>query len=139
MKIADRVSAVNKLRQCEDVNVMLISLKCGSVGLNLTAANRVILLDLWWNPALENQAIDRVHRIGQLAEKVYVTKITIPGTIEDRILKLQEAKQDLVNQALGEGGNMKHVNRLSRNDLIFLFRGSRPSQQQQHNNNGVYH
>lgn len=126
MKVSERSAAVRALSEDNEVNVMLISLRCGSVGLNLTAANRVILLDLWWNPALENQAIDRVHRIGQLAKKVYVTKITIPGTIEDRIRKLQFAKQDLADSALGEGEDTARASRLTKNELIYLFRGEGP-------------
>eukprot|EP00158_Paraphelidium_tribonemae_P008374 Partr_v1_DN28565_c0_g1_i1_m73925 putative SNF2 family helicase ATPase len=124
MKIAERATAVNRFITDKQTTVMLASLRCGSVGLNLTAANRVILLDVWWNPALENQAIDRVHRIGQLADKVVVTKITIPNSIEDRILNLQASKQALTNEALGEGeGGHQTVRRLTRGELIYLFRG----------------
>ena len=144
MSIADRANSVNRLTHDDKVTVMLISLRCGSVGLNLTAANRVILLDVWWNPALgrrnaidtfltgviENQAIDRVHRIGQNADHVVVTKITIPNTIEDRIVELQKRKQDLTNEALGEGdGSGKTIRRLSRRELMYLFRGGAPPPQ----------
>jgi SNF2 family DNA or RNA helicase len=58
-------TALQKFREEKDLNVLLVSLKCGAVGLNLTCANHVIMLDVWWNPAIENQAIDRVHRFGQ--------------------------------------------------------------------------
>lgn len=60
-----RNAALTQFANDERTTVLLVSLKCGSLGLNLTAANRVILLDVWWNPAVENQAIDRVHRFGQ--------------------------------------------------------------------------
>lgn len=67
---------------------MLMSLKAGSLGLNMVAACHVILLDLWWNPTTEEQAIDRVHRIGQ-THPVKVSRVTIKDTVEDRILALQ--------------------------------------------------
>lgn len=67
---------------------MLMSLKAGNLGLNMVAACRVILLDLWWNPATEDQAVDRAHRIGQ-TRAVTVSRLTIRDTVEDRILALQ--------------------------------------------------
>lgn len=67
---------------------MLMSLKAGNLGLNMVAACHVILLDLWWNPTTEDQAVDRAHRIGQ-TRPVTVTRITIKDTVEDRILALQ--------------------------------------------------
>lgn len=67
---------------------MIMSLKAGNLGLNMVAASHVILLDLWWNPTTEDQAIDRAHRIGQ-TRPVTVTRITITNTVEDRILSLQ--------------------------------------------------
>lgn len=70
------------------ITVMLMSLKAGNLGLNMVAACHVILLDLWWNPTTEDQAIDRAHRIGQ-TRPVTVTRITIKDTVEDRILALQ--------------------------------------------------
>lgn len=125
MKIADRVDACKEFKLNPQVTVILVSLRSGCVGLNLTSANRVILMDVWWNPAVENQAIDRVHRIGQKADMVHVTRITIPNTIEDRIMRLQEAKQDLTNEALmeGSGHSQQRTQRLSRRELMFLFRG----------------
>lgn len=122
MNLTTRVNQIDKLNNDKSVTVLLASLKCSSVGLNLTVANHCILLDVWWNPAIENQAIDRIHRLGQMAEKVIVHKITIPNTIEDRIMNLQKMKQDLADSALGEGGVQK-PRRLSRNQLIYLFRG----------------
>ena len=85
----ERTDAITLLKSDPDCNVMLVSLKCGSLGLNLVCANHVILLDVWWNPAVEQQAIDRTHRIGQVKE-VFVHRITIAGTVEDRILELQK-------------------------------------------------
>jgi SNF2 family DNA or RNA helicase len=91
MNIDQRNYAIEKLQKDPRITVLLISLKAGSVGLNLNFANYVILMDLWWNPMVEEQAIDRVHRIGQKNE-VNIFRITVENTIEDRILNLQERK-----------------------------------------------
>ncbi|CAO3682707.1 unnamed protein product [Rhizopus microsporus] len=77
-------------------NVLLISLRAGGVGLNLTCASRVIMMDPWWNFAIESQAIDRVHRLGQQKE-VIVTRFIVKGTVEERILEIQDSKHTLVN------------------------------------------
>ncbi|CAG8672922.1 4540_t:CDS:10 [Cetraspora pellucida] len=119
MDVRERDNALRKLLQDSEITIMLVSLKAGGVGLNLTKANRVIMLDCWWNPAVEDQAIDRVHRIGQ-CKKVIIKRLTIKDTIEDRILILQEKKRELAAGALGEG-SIK-VGRLTVEDLIFLFR-----------------
>lgn len=92
MDIKQRANTVNMFFDDPNIKVLLVSTKCGSLGLNLTCANRVILLDVWWNPAIENQAIDRVHRIGQ-TKSVHVHRIFIKDTVEDRILELQNKKQ----------------------------------------------
>ncbi|KAJ3204512.1 hypothetical protein HDU67_009457, partial [Dinochytrium kinnereticum] len=121
MTAEQRDTAVQTLQTDPSVTVILISLKCGSLGLNLTCANHVVLLDLWWNPAVENQAIDRVHRFGQTKE-VSVHRIVIENTVEQRILQLQEQKQNMLNAALGEGGAKGlSNNRLGLGDLIKLF------------------
>src|SRR5271170_579301 len=73
--------------------VLLVSLKSGSVGLNLTAASRVIMVDMWWNPAIEDQAIDRVHRIGQ-TKRVVVHKLMIRNSIDAKIGELQAKKRE---------------------------------------------
>jgi SNF2 family DNA or RNA helicase len=83
------------------VPVFLISLKAGGVGLNLTAADTVIHYDPWWNPAAENQASDRAHRIGQ-DKPVFVYKLIVAGSIEERIVALQERKAELAASILGE-------------------------------------
>ncbi len=79
--------------------VFLISLKAGGVGLNLTAADTVIHYDPWWNPAAENQATDRAHRLGQ-TKAVFVYKLVVAGSIEEKILALQEKKADLAASIL---------------------------------------
>jgi DNA repair protein RAD5 len=95
--------------------VLLISLKAGGVGLNLTMANResscrtttaqltpdVFMMDTWWNEAIEQQAIDRVHRLGQ-NRPVFVTRYIIKGTVEKRIMKIQRTKTALINASLGQ-------------------------------------
>ena len=80
-------------------DAFLISLKAGGVGLNLTGADTVILIDLWWNPAVEMQAISRAHRIGQ-KQNVEVFRLITRGTIEEKILELQEGKKNLVTTVL---------------------------------------
>jgi len=85
----------------ESLPVFLISLKAGGTGLNLTAADTVIHYDPWWNPAAENQATDRAHRIGQ-NKPVFVHKLVCRGSIEDRILDLQKHKSALVKALLSE-------------------------------------
>ena len=96
----DRASLVKKF-QSGEVPIFLISLKAGGTGLNLTAADTVIHYDPWWNPAAENQATDRAHRIGQ-KKPVFVHKLACTGTIEDRILELQKHKSALVEALLSE-------------------------------------
>ncbi|MBS1154662.1 MAG: box helicase family protein [Proteobacteria bacterium] len=96
----DRESAIRGFQE-GDNPVFLISLKAGGVGLNLTAADTVIHFDPWWNPAVENQATDRAHRIGQ-TRNVFVYKLVVAGSIEERILTLQEKKADLAASILSE-------------------------------------
>ncbi len=91
------------LFQTGQVPLFLISLKAGGVGLNLTAADTVIHYDPWWNPAVEDQATDRAHRIGQ-DQKVFVYKLLCEGTIEDRVLELQQSKRELIEALFGGGG-----------------------------------
>ena len=101
-----------------DVPVFLISLKAGGVGLNLTAADTVIHYDPWWNPAVEQQATDRAHRIGQ-TRKVFVYKLITAGTVEEKIQELQSRKQQLADAMLS--GNAEVGSQLSHKDLEALF------------------
>jgi SNF2 family DNA or RNA helicase len=107
------------LFQSGEVPVFLISLKAGGVGLNLTAADTVIHYDPWWNPAAENQATDRAHRIGQ-DKPVFVYKLIAEDTIEDRILTLQQSKQALADSIYDEAGTTS--SQLTSDDLKELFR-----------------
>lgn len=91
-----REKVVNAFQENPDVRVFLISLKAGGTGLNLTAADVVYLVDPWWNPAVENQAIDRVHRIGQ-SNNVVAYRLVTPGTVEEKILRLQYTKNALAD------------------------------------------
>lgn len=102
----------------EHVKVFLISLKAGGTGLNLTAADVVIHYDPWWNIAAQNQATDRAHRIGQ-QKKLQVYKIIAEGTIEEKILKLQESKKDLAEAIVTENHNF--ITSLSGKDLMELL------------------
>ena len=97
----DRRAPVARFQTEDDCRVFLISLKAGGQGLNLTAAEYVFLLDPWWNPAVEAQAIDRAHRIGQ-TRRVLATRLVAHDTIEERILELQQSKRDLADAILGE-------------------------------------
>ena len=101
-----------------EVPVFLISLKAGGVGLNLTGADVVIHYDPWWNLAVQNQATDRAHRIGQ-TKKVTVYKLIAKGTIEEKIQKLQEKKKDLAEQVIG--GEAAQLGSLSREEIMELL------------------
>jgi SNF2 family DNA or RNA helicase len=104
LSIVQREEQLKDFKTRHDVKVLLLSLRAASLGLNLVVANHVVLLDLWWNPSVEDQAIDRTHRIGQ-AKGVHVTRITVKDTVEDRILELQERKREIVNAAFGADGS----------------------------------
>ncbi|KAJ7660054.1 SNF2 family N-terminal domain-containing protein [Mycena rosella] len=119
MSAKQREQAVQVFMSKDKARVMLMSLKCGGVGLNLTRANNVIALDLGWSPAIDQQAQDRVHRLGQ-TRKVLVKRLVIENTVEDRILALQERKQGLADGSLGEG-TAKKIGRLSVRELASLF------------------
>ena len=95
----DRQTQVKSFQTDPDCRLFLISLKAGGVGLNLTAADYVFLLDPWWNPQVEAQAIDRAHRIGQ-TKQVFVYRLVSEGTIEERVLNLQAEKRELATQFL---------------------------------------
>jgi len=99
--------AARRLEMCDAFNggerdMFLISLKAGGTGLNLTGADTVVLFDLWWNPAVEQQAADRAHRIGQ-KKVVQVFKLVAQGTIEEKILQLQQRKKDLIEEIVQPG------------------------------------
>jgi SNF2 family DNA or RNA helicase len=118
----DRARVVREFQEGEDSSVMLLSLKAGGVGLNLTRADHVFLMDPWWNPAVEEQALGRVHRIGQ-TRPVMLWRLVATGTIEERILELQARKRRLaevsVESEQSEEGSWEGS--LGREDLMGLF------------------
>ena len=114
----DRARVVHTFQDANGPPVLLVSLKAGGTGLNLTAADHIFLLDPWWNPAVEDQAADRAHRIGQ-DQPVMVYRLVATDTVEERILALQQRKRDLAAAALG---GAEGAAPLSRDDLLDLLR-----------------
>ena len=113
----NRQEIVNQFQEDESPSVFLLSLRAAGTGLNLTSASYVVIYDPWWNPAVEAQAIDRTHRIGQTAT-VNAYKMISPGTVEEKIWDLQQQKAKTVSDVLGDDGFAKS---LTQNDLEYLF------------------
>lgn len=114
----NRAAKVDRFQTDPDCPIFLVSLKAGGLGLNLTAAEYVYLLDPWWNPAVEAQAIDRSHRIGQ-TQHVFAYRLICRGTVEEKILDLQQKKRDLADAILNADNRM--ISTLTREDLEFLL------------------
>ncbi len=114
----ERERAIQNFQNNDDCRVFLISLKAGGVGLNLTAADYVYIVDPWWNPAVEQQAIDRTHRIGQ-TKNVFAYRMICTDTVEDKILKLQDRKRALARDLITDDEGF--VKSLSREDVEYLF------------------
>jgi SNF2 family DNA or RNA helicase len=114
----NRESAVRNFQQEAPIRVFLISLKAGGTGLNLTEADYVYIVDPWWNPAVENQAIDRSYRIGQKKNVVAVRLIT-PDTIEEKIIKLQNTKKELSDHLIKADASFLHT--ISKTELLSLL------------------
>jgi len=114
----DRSARVDEFQTNPDVPFFLISLKAGGFGLNLTAADYVIHIDPWWNPAVEMQAADRAHRIGQ-EKPVFVYRLIMADSVEEKVLQLQEAKRNLVSQLIQEESGI--FKSLDRHDVEVLF------------------
>jgi len=114
----DREKAIQSFQKNDEVRVFLISLKAGGVGLNLTAADYVYIVDPWWNPAVEQQAIDRTHRIGQ-TKNIFAYRMICKDTIEDKILQLQDKKRTLARDLVSDDTGF--VKSLSREDVEYLF------------------
>jgi len=113
-----RAEVVSSFQQNADIPVFLISLKAGGTGLNLTEADYVYLVDPWWNPAVENQAIDRAYRIGQ-HKNVMAVRLICPDTIEEKIMKLQATKKDLVKDLIQTDGSL--FKNLTKKELLGLL------------------
>ena len=114
----DREKAIQNFQNNDECRVFLISLKAGGVGLNLTAADYVYIVDPWWNPAVEQQAIDRTHRIGQ-TKNIFAYRMICIDTIEDKILQLQERKRKLASELIADDASF--VKALSKSDVEYLF------------------
>jgi SNF2 family DNA or RNA helicase len=113
-----RKAAVQQFQEEDAARVFLISLKAGGVGLTLTAADYVYLVDPWWNPAVEQQAIDRSHRIGQ-DKKVFAYRMICKDTVEEKILQLQEKKRSLAADLVADETGF--VKQLTAQDVAYLF------------------
>lgn len=118
MSPPQRATVISKFMTDPTVTVFLVSLKAGGVALNLTEASRVFVMDPWWNPAVEDQAFDRIHRLGQY-RPIKITRMVIENSIESRILQLQEKKKALFESTVGR--DMEALAKLSEEDLRFLF------------------
>jgi superfamily II DNA or RNA helicase len=114
----DRQQRVERFQNDPDCRLFLVSLKAGGLGLNLTAAEYVFLLDPWWNPAVEAQAVDRAHRIGQ-TKRVFAYRLITRGTVEEKVLELQKSKRDLAAAIIGEDNSL--IRDLRREDLELLL------------------
>lgn len=118
MTLADREKAIKTFTEDGDCKIFLMSLKAGGVALNLTVASYVFLMDPWWNPAVERQAQDRIHRIGQY-KPIRAVRFVIEDTIEERILKLQKKKELVFEGTVGDSKDA--FSKLTEADLRFLF------------------
>lgn len=116
--VQERERAIRRFQEDDECRVFLISLKAGGVGLNLTAADYVYIVDPWWNPAVEQQAIDRTHRIGQ-TKNIFAYRMICTDTVEDKILKLQERKRNLARDLITDDDGF--VKSLTREDVEYLF------------------
>jgi superfamily II DNA or RNA helicase len=114
----DRARRVKRFQEDPECRLFLISLKAGGLGLNLTAAEYVFLLDPWWNPASEAQAIDRTHRIGQ-DKKVFAYRLIAKDTVEEKVLELQRSKRELADAIISQDRRL--IGELSREDLALLL------------------
>ncbi|KAI6523682.1 hypothetical protein MCOR05_009996 [Pyricularia oryzae] len=126
MKNDLREESLHSLRNDPKTRILLCSLKCGSLGLNLTAATRVVILEPFWNPFVEEQAIDRVHRLTQTVD-VIVYKLTVGKSVEERILELQNKKRMLAEQAIEGGMKKKDALKLGLQEMLALFTRDRSS------------
>ncbi|MBP1625192.1 MAG: rapA 2, partial [Acidobacteria bacterium] len=114
----DRAAPVQRFQNDPDSRLFLISLKAGGLGLNLTAAEYVYLLDPWWNPAVEAQAVDRTHRIGQ-TQSVFAYRLIAKDTVEEKVLELQQTKRDIADAIINQDNSL--LRNLSREDLAILL------------------
>lgn len=114
----ERENAIQEFQNNQECRVFLISLKAGGIGLNLTAADYVYIVDPWWNPAVEQQAIDRTHRIGQ-TKNIFAYRLICKDTLEEKMLQLQEQKRSLANELVSDDNAF--MRKLTKDDVAFLF------------------
>ena len=114
----DRAARVERFQNDPECPLFLISLKAGGLGLNLTAAEYVFLLDPWWNPAVEAQAIDRAHRIGQ-TRQVFAYRLIARDTVEEKVVELQQSKRQLADAILNADAGL--IRTLRAEDLEMLL------------------
>ncbi|MBT6836316.1 MAG: SWF/SNF helicase family protein, partial [Bacteroidetes bacterium] len=113
----ERKNMVDKFQKDANIKSFLVSIKAGGVGLNLTAADYIFILDPWWNPAVESQAINRAHRIGQ-DKKVFAYKFITKDSIEEKILNLQRSKKGLADTFINSNNPLRSMNK---NEIEELF------------------
>ena len=117
-KTTDRQARVVRFQEDADCRLFLVSLKAGGQGLNLTAADYIYILDPWWNPAVEAQAVDRAHRIGQ-TRRVFAYRLIARDTVEEKILALQDRKRELADSIVRADDSM--LSTLSADDIELLL------------------
>ena len=115
---SDRQPRIERFQNDPDCKLFLISLKAGGLGLNLTAADYVFLLDPWWNPAVESQAIDRAHRIGQ-TRQVFAYRLIARDTVEEKVLQLQETKRNLADAIINADNSL--IRSMGKKELELLL------------------
>ena len=113
----NRFEKIMNFQNIPDIKIFLVSLKAGGLGINLTAADNVIIYDPWWNPATENQAVDRIHRIGQ-DKKVFVYRLLLKNSVEEKILQLQDKKRKMFNMLIESDSAVKD---LTFEDIKYIF------------------
>ena len=118
----ERIKLVSEFNESTEPELFLISLKAGGTGLNLTSAKFVMHMDPWWNPAIEDQATDRAHRIGQ-KNIVEVIKLIAKDTIEEKIIQLQEDKREIINSVMSDDSlNINNISKLTNEEILDLFK-----------------
>ena len=118
----ERIKLVSEFNESKEPEIFLISLKAGGTGLNLTSAKFVMHMDPWWNPAIEDQATDRAHRIGQ-KNIVEVIKLVAKDTIEEKIIQLQEDKREIINSVMSDNSlNINNISKLTNEEILDLFK-----------------
>lgn len=118
----ERIKLVSEFNESKEPEIFLISLKAGGTGLNLTSAKFVMHMDPWWNPAIEDQATDRAHRIGQ-KNIVEVIKLVAKDTIEEKIIQLQEDKREIINSVMSDDSlNINNISKLTNEEILDLFK-----------------